>query len=328
MLIITGLAGAGKTIALDTLEDLGYYCIDNLPSALLASLVRDFAPKQAQPVAVAMDSRNAVDLAALPEKIRELRQQAEIQILFLTADTDVLVRRYSETRRPHPLHIRAESARALPEAIEYERHLLNPLMNLADIILDTSGYSVYQLKDRLRTVLGDAAPALIITLQSFGFKHGTPVNADFLFDVRFLPNPYWDAAIRAYSGSDAPVIAIVLIVGAVVAGSKDRIIDSGLLIFGVVVLHNGLGYLGGLLAARLFRLPFYDGKAIAIEVGMQNSGLGATLAGLHFASTPIVAVPSAVFSFWHNVSGPILATWFASRPNGNEGTEEAGRADA
>ena len=120
------------------------------------------------------------------------------------------------------------------------------------------------------------------------------------------------------------VIAIVLIVGAVVAGSKDRIIDSGLLIFGVVVLHNGLGYLGGLLAARLFRLPLYDGKALAIEVGMQNSGLGATLAGLHFASAPIVAVPSAVFSFWHNVSGPILATWFASRPNGNEGTEETG----
>ncbi len=115
------------------------------------------------------------------------------------------------------------------------------------------------------------------------------------------------------------VIAIVLIVAAVVGGSKDRIIDSGLLIFGVVVLHNGLGYLGGLLAARLFRLPFYDAKAIAIEVGMQNSGLGATLAGLHFAASPVVAVPSAVFSFWHNVSGPILATWFASRPNGIEG---------
>ena len=121
------------------------------------------------------------------------------------------------------------------------------------------------------------------------------------------------------------VIAIVLIVAAVVGGSKDRIIDSGLLIFGVVVLHNGLGYLGGLLAARLFRLPFYDAKAIAIEVGMQNSGLGATLAGLHFAASPIVAVPSAVFSFWHNVSGPILATWFASRPNGigGEGDEVA-----
>ena len=114
------------------------------------------------------------------------------------------------------------------------------------------------------------------------------------------------------------IIAIVLIVAAVVGGSKDRIIDSGLLIFGVVVLHNGLGYLGGLLAARIFKLPFYDAKAIAIEVGMQNSGLGASLASLHFAAAPIVAVPSAVFSFWHNVSGPILATWFASQPNGVE----------
>ena len=201
MLIITGLAGAGKTIALDTLEDLGYYCIDNLPSALLDSLVRDFAGKQPQPVAVAMDSRNAADLAALPEKIRNLRTLADIQILFLTADTDVLVRRYSETRRPHPLHIHAENPRALPEAIEYERHLLNPLMNLADIILDTSHYSVYQLKDRLRTVLGDAAPSLIITLQSFGFKHGTPVNADFLFDVRFLPNPFYIEDLRRKSGA-------------------------------------------------------------------------------------------------------------------------------
>ena len=209
MLIITGLAGAGKTIALDTLEDLGYYCIDNLPSALLDSLVRDFASERAQPVAVAMDSRNAADLAALPEKIRALRQYADIQILFLTADTDVLVRRYSETRRPHPLHIRAESARALPEAIEYERHLLNPLMNLADIILDTSSYSVYQLKDRLRTVLGDTAPALIITLQSFGFKHVTPVNADFLFDVRFLPNPFYIDSLRSKSGTVPQVASYI-----------------------------------------------------------------------------------------------------------------------
>lgn len=120
------------------------------------------------------------------------------------------------------------------------------------------------------------------------------------------------------------VVAIVLIVGAVVAGSRARMVDTGLLIFGVVVLHNGLGYLGGLLAARLFGLPFYDGKAIAIEVGMQNSGLGATLAGLHFASQPIVAVPSAIFSFWHNVSGPILATWFASRPDGHGEERKSG----
>lgn len=109
------------------------------------------------------------------------------------------------------------------------------------------------------------------------------------------------------------VVAIVLIVGAVVALSKDRIIESGLLIFGVVVLHNALGYLVGWLAAKLFGLSFDDAKAVSIEVGMQNSGLGVTLAGLHFASNPVIAVPSAVFSFWHNVSGPILATWFASR---------------
>lgn len=109
------------------------------------------------------------------------------------------------------------------------------------------------------------------------------------------------------------VLAIVLIVGAVVAGSKTRIIESGLLIFAVVVLHNGLGYLGGWLAARMFRLPFDDAKAIAVEVGMQNSGLGAALAGVHFAAQPVVAVPSAIFSFWHNVSGPMLANWFARR---------------
>lgn len=117
------------------------------------------------------------------------------------------------------------------------------------------------------------------------------------------------------------VAAIVLIVGAVVALSKDRIIESGLLIFGVVVLHNALGLLLGLLVARLFRLPLHDAKAISIEVGMQNSGLGATLASLHFAASPVVAVPSAVFSFWHNVSGPILATWFARQ----DSTPEARR---
>lgn len=114
------------------------------------------------------------------------------------------------------------------------------------------------------------------------------------------------------------VLAIVLIVGAVVAGSKARIIDSGLLILAVVVLHNGLGYLGGWLVARVFRLRFDDAKAVSIEVGMQNSGLGAALAGLHFATQPVVAVPSAIFSFWHNVSGPMLANWFANR------TPEAG----
>lgn len=109
------------------------------------------------------------------------------------------------------------------------------------------------------------------------------------------------------------VVAIILIVTAVVSVSKDRIIESGLLIFAVIVLHNGLGYLIGYLVSRLFKLPIYDSKAISIEVGMQNSGLGAALAALHFKMNPLIAVPSAVFSFWHNISGPILAMWFASR---------------
>lgn len=206
MLIITGLAGAGKTIALDTLEDLGYYCIDNLPTVLLESLVCDFAVKQSQPVAVAMDSRNAADLQTLPEKIRQLRAKTDIRVLFLTAKTEVLVRRFSETRRPHPLHIKGQERRSLPEAIEYERYLLSDLIDPADIIIDTGNYSVYQLKDKLRSILGNNAPQLLITLQSFGFKHGTPVNADFVFDVRFLPNPYWEPAIRQYSGCEQPII--------------------------------------------------------------------------------------------------------------------------
>lgn len=114
------------------------------------------------------------------------------------------------------------------------------------------------------------------------------------------------------------VIAIVLIVTAVVSVSRDRIIESGLLIFAVVALHNGLGYLIGYLASRLLKLPIADSKAVAIEVGMQNSGLGAALAALHFKANPIIAVPSAVFSFWHNISGPILAMIFAKMKNDNE----------
>lgn len=121
------------------------------------------------------------------------------------------------------------------------------------------------------------------------------------------------------------VLAIVLIVGAVVAGSKARIVDSGLLVLAVVVLHNGLGYLCGFLASKLFRLPYDDAKAIAIEVGMQNSGLGVALAGVHFASQPIVAVPSAIFSFWHNVSGPMLANVFA-RSSAQAADDPAGKA--
>lgn len=206
MLIITGLSGAGKSIAMKTLEDLGYYCVDNLPIVLLDSFINDFALKHHQEVAVAIDSRHPENIAQLPARLQGLKQRIAIKTLFLTADTDILARRFSETRRPHPLHLNAHTRPlSLPDAIELERHLLGSMINAADITLDTSTYSTYDLKNKLREVLASNAPDLMITLQSFGFKNGTPVNADFLFDVRFLPNPYWKAELRDYSGDQQPV---------------------------------------------------------------------------------------------------------------------------
>lgn len=207
MLIVTGLAGAGKTVAMNTLEDLGYYCIDNLPVNLLETLVNDFAAEHPQPVAVAIDSRNPQGIAALPVVFHRLREQVDLQILFLTANTETLVRRYSETRRPHPAHIIKSNNHSLPEAIEEERRLLGNIFDLAELTIDTSRYNVYKLKDKITQLLTANTAELMITLQSFGFKHGTPVNADYMFDVRFLPNPYWEESLRLYSGCDQPIVA-------------------------------------------------------------------------------------------------------------------------
>ncbi|UJF25306.1 RNase adapter RapZ [Suttonella sp. R2A3] len=205
MLIVTGLAGAGKTTAMHTLEDMGYYCIDNLPSNMLAPLVDRFAAAHPQPVAVAIDSRDLSGISHLPSIIKDLRDRVNIQILFLTADDETLVRRFSETRRPHPAHTMAHQEESLPQAIANERQLLGNLFDLAEITIDTSRYNLYRLKDRIRQLLSSSDNALKITLQSFGFKHGTPVNADYLFDVRFLPNPHWDESLRPFSGQDKPV---------------------------------------------------------------------------------------------------------------------------
>lgn len=205
MLIVTGLAGAGKTTAMHTLEDMGYYCIDNLPSNMLTPLVDHFAAAHPQPVAVAIDSRDLSGIRHLPAIIKNLRERVDIQILFLTADDETLIRRFSETRRPHPAHTVLQKQQSLPHAIANERRLLGHLFDLAELTIDTSHYNIYRLKDRIRQLLSSNDSALMITLQSFGFKHGTPVNADYLFDVRFLPNPYWDERLRPYSGQDAPV---------------------------------------------------------------------------------------------------------------------------
>lgn len=206
MLIITGMSGAGKSIALKTLEDIGYYCVDNLPVVLLESFVREFAHGHEQPVAVAIDSRNPAGIAALPAKIAALREGCRLELIFLNAATNALARRFSESRRPHPLRRDDSDQMQIIATIEKERALLGALNNIADILIDTSTYSTHELRAKIIALLENGAPQLLITLHSFGFKHGIPVNADFLFDLRFLPNPHWQPELRRYSGTEQPVI--------------------------------------------------------------------------------------------------------------------------
>lgn len=201
MLIVTGLSGAGKSVALKTLEDLGYYCVDNLPAILLDNFVREFANHASYPIAVAIDARSTDNPTALAESIQQLKTIRPIETLFLNASDSILNQRYNESRRPHPKN----HATPLPQSIAQERQLLTPLLNTADLIIDTSTYSAQYLKAQLQRVYSNQN-LITLTLQSFGFKNGLPINADYLFDVRFLPNPHWHPELRPYSGSEAPII--------------------------------------------------------------------------------------------------------------------------
>lgn len=208
LIIVSGLSGSGKSIALHVLEDLGYYCIDNMPAALLKSLldeVTNTSDKSATRVAVGVDARNRLtDLEALPNLIAEL-QKANVQtdLLFLQASDDILLKRYSETRRRHPL---ADDGTQLRAAIQNERELLGQVINAADLIIDTSRTSVYELADAIRNrVDRRKINMLSVLIQSFGFKHGIPSDADFVFDLRCLPNPYWRTELRSLTGRDPDV---------------------------------------------------------------------------------------------------------------------------
>jgi len=209
LLIISGLSGSGKSVALHVLEDLGYYCIDNMPAALLRSLIDEVTQKEERPetrVAVGVDARNRQsDLAELPGLIAELqRDNIQTELLFLQAADEILLKRFSETRRRHPL---AEHGSELRQAIERERDLLGPVINAADLILDTSRTSVYELAEAIRDrVDRRKSDMLSVLIQSFGFKHGIPADADFVFDLRCLPNPYWEAALRSKTGQDKDVV--------------------------------------------------------------------------------------------------------------------------
>ena len=208
LIIVSGLSGSGKTIALHVLEDVGYYCIDNLPASLLKSAVEDVASgtgKRESLIAVGIDARNRPeDLESLPKLIDQFREQDIMtDVLFLVADDDILLQRFRESRRRHPL---AEQGSALRAAIATERELLSEVINSADLIIDTSRTSIYDLADVIKErVDRREIGALSVLVESFGFKYGIPADADFVFDLRCLPNPYWTVELRGLTGLDKEV---------------------------------------------------------------------------------------------------------------------------
>lgn len=208
LIVITGLAGSGKSIALHTLEDLGYNCIDNLPIFLLHELAhRLMATRDHNFIrtAVGIDARNPQEgLDALPMLVKDMRAQGiDCQVVFLEAQAEILSRRFSETRRKHPL---AGGNRPLEEAMHLEQQLMEPIFCLANLHIDTTYTNIHQLRDLIRNRLGAISNNVSIVLMSFGFKHGIPRDADFVFDVRCLPNPHWQPSLRHLTGLDMPVI--------------------------------------------------------------------------------------------------------------------------
>ena len=204
IVIISGLSGSGKSIALNMLEDAGYFCVDNLPSPLLQALLDQLSSQGADKVAVAIDIRGGESLAMLPQQLNVLRARGlDFEFLFLDTKTETLIKRFSETRRRHPL---ANAARTVSEAIAEERRRLEGLAGLGHH-MDTSDLKPNALRDWIRRVVTRApGAALTLIFESFGFKQGVPLDAELVFDVRCLPNPYYEPALRGLTGCDAPVI--------------------------------------------------------------------------------------------------------------------------
>jgi len=212
LILITGMSGSGKSVALNALEDAGYYCVDNLPPELLLPFITLQQERLVTRVAVAMDVRSAASLPQVPARMRALAKLGvKIKSLFLDSTTDTLVRRYSESRRKHPLSqtnpedVAADQRRALVEAIELERELLADLREHAHII-DTSLIRPTQLQRYVRSLIFMPGGHLTLVFESFAFKRGVPGDADYVFDVRMLPNPHYEADLRALTGRDDPVV--------------------------------------------------------------------------------------------------------------------------
>lgn len=201
--LISGLSGSGKSIALKTLEDCGFFCVDNLPPALLPELAKwHYQNNQTAQLAVSIDVRSGISAERF-ERLSEIAKTAgiEVAILFLDAKNETLIRRFGETRRMHPL---AKNHLTLPQAIEKEREILEILRQHA-YVMDTTYLTPQQLVSRIRSWLGVADNPFVLTIESFGFKYGIPSDADFVFDVRELPNPYYDKNLREYTGLDTPI---------------------------------------------------------------------------------------------------------------------------
>ena len=207
MVLITGMSGSGKSVALHALEDAGYYCVDNLPPELLTSFVALERQHGASKVAIAMDVRSAISLPLVPKQLEQLRAQGvAMQSLFLDANTETLVRRFSETRRLHPLSRMdaSDQHRALVDAIELERELLGEMREQSHV-LDTSMIRSSQLQGYVKSLISASARQLTLVFESLAFKRGVPLDADYVFDVRMLPNPHYESGLRELTGKDEAV---------------------------------------------------------------------------------------------------------------------------
>ncbi len=212
ILLISGISGSGKSVALNVLEDNAFYCVDNLPPTMLPELICNLSNEKLERLAIAIDTRSAKVLHALPLLLQDLRKQGHnVQVIFLTASTETLVARFSETRRRHPLtqHVsqfhQENDPPSLIECIEAEREILAEIQSLAHVI-DSSDLSANQLRNWIKELIAETPAHLTLMFESFAFKRGVPIDADFVFDVRMLPNPHYDPQLRALTGKDAAVI--------------------------------------------------------------------------------------------------------------------------
>ncbi len=208
LLIISGTSGAGKSVVLNALEDTGCYCIDNLPMGLLSAFASEMAgaTRHYDTIAAGVDARNLDNaFTEFPDLLRQLRDQGiNYEVIFVDANDDTLIKRFSETRRRHPL---TDNEVPLEEAIIQERMMLQPVISNADMTLDTTRTNIHQLRETVqKRIGGHDKPEMSILFESFGFKHGVPIEADFVFDVRCLPNPHWEPQLRVLTGCDKEVV--------------------------------------------------------------------------------------------------------------------------